>query len=125
MSVLARQMRQNLHVGFEPKMSGNGWCISYAALARGRGTCRRFLFRLVVILLSACWTHAQTGGLPTRAREGTPESDYSSSQPPFAAQKDAHGSAESAPTSMSLKKVFLNLPGDQKAIWTSPFHLGL
>lgn len=26
-------------------------------------------------------------------------------------------------TSMSIKKVILNLPGDQKRIWTSPFHL--
>ena len=24
---------------------------------------------------------------------------------------------------MSLKRVFLNLPGDQKDIWTAPFHL--
>ncbi|MGE5206175.1 MAG: hypothetical protein ACM3PW_11195, partial [Chlamydiota bacterium] len=24
---------------------------------------------------------------------------------------------------VSVKRVFLNLPGDQKAIWTSPFHL--
>ncbi|HEY6252626.1 MAG TPA: hypothetical protein VI685_21935, partial [Candidatus Angelobacter sp.] len=28
-------------------------------------------------------------------------------------------------TSMSIKKVILNLPGDQKRIWTSPFHLHL
>jgi membrane-associated phospholipid phosphatase len=25
--------------------------------------------------------------------------------------------------SVTLKRIFLNLPGDQKAIWTSPFHL--
>src|SRR2546421_9871658 len=29
----------------------------------------------------------------------------------------------SSPGPMSVKKVFVNLPGDQKAIWTSPFHL--
>src|SRR5215472_14068668 len=26
-------------------------------------------------------------------------------------------------TRMTFKKVFVNLPGDQKTIWTSPFHL--
>src|SRR5260370_36142483 len=30
---------------------------------------------------------------------------------------------EPADASMTFKKVFLNLPGDQKAIWTSPFRL--
>jgi hypothetical protein len=29
------------------------------------------------------------------------------------------------PAPMSIKRVFLNLPGDQKAIWTSPFQLRL
>src|SRR5262245_24563737 len=28
-------------------------------------------------------------------------------------------------TSMTLKKMFVNLPGDQKAIWTSPFRVRL
>ncbi len=37
----------------------------------------------------------------------------------------ASGKAENAPMDarMTFKKVFLNLPGDQKAIWTSPFRL--
>jgi membrane-associated phospholipid phosphatase len=35
---------------------------------------------------------------------------------------DAMGEMQ-PPTKMSLKRVFLNLPGDQKAIWTAPFHL--
>src|SRR5260370_20081319 len=30
---------------------------------------------------------------------------------------------EPADAGMTFKKVFLNLPGDQKAIWTSPFRL--
>jgi Capsule assembly protein Wzi/PAP2 superfamily len=32
-------------------------------------------------------------------------------------------SPSEADNSVTLKKAFLNLPGDQKAIWTSPFHL--
>ncbi|HEV7674637.1 MAG TPA: capsule assembly Wzi family protein [Candidatus Angelobacter sp.] len=35
---------------------------------------------------------------------------------------DAKGEKK-PPVQMSVKRVFLNLPGDQKAIWTSPFHL--
>ena len=39
-------------------------------------------------------------------------------------QKDCKPPQESAADGeMSLKKMFLNLPGDQKAIWTSPLHL--
>lgn len=36
---------------------------------------------------------------------------------------EATGQQEKSPVQMSLKRVFLNLPGDQKAIWTSPFQL--
>lgn len=38
-------------------------------------------------------------------------------------QNEASSKAEPSLRSMSLKRVFINLPGDQKAIWTSPFHL--
>ena len=30
---------------------------------------------------------------------------------------------KSSPRLCPSKRVFLNLPGDQKAIWTAPFHL--
>lgn len=36
---------------------------------------------------------------------------------------DATGQQKQPSAKMSVKRVFLNLPGDQKAIWTSPFHL--
>src|SRR5258707_536150 len=38
-------------------------------------------------------------------------------------QPDPQNNADE--TTMTFKKVFLNLPGDQKAIWTSPFRLRL
>src|SRR5262249_4192163 len=33
------------------------------------------------------------------------------------------GDSDQQDKSMSIKRVILNLPGDQKRIWTSPFHL--
>src|SRR5262249_51649430 len=42
---------------------------------------------------------------------------------PLDGPKDVGSQQSSDDTSMSLKKVFVNLPGDQKAIWTSPFRL--
>src|SRR5262245_22713769 len=43
--------------------------------------------------------------------------------PPPDSKSGGHSEAEPSDSSMSLKKVFINLPGDQKAIWTSPFRL--
>jgi hypothetical protein len=44
---------------------------------------------------------------------------------PTARNSKADAKDQPKPTSvqMSVKRVFLNLPGDQKEIWTSPFHL--
>jgi hypothetical protein len=46
----------------------------------------------------------------------------SSDAGPGSPSPSTESSAEDKPD-ISLKRVFLNLPGDQKAIWTSPFHL--
>src|SRR5215470_6357073 len=47
------------------------------------------------------------------------------SRGPVSSPTPPPNSSENPPadTSMSFKKAFLNLPGDQKAIWTSPMHL--
>src|SRR5258707_10856369 len=42
---------------------------------------------------------------------------------PSADAGGAKGKDSDARTGISIKRVILNLPGDQKAIWTSPFHL--
>lgn len=62
--------------------------------------------------------------------QGTGSSADSSSAPPIQAQPPAESKkkAESSKqedhaTGTSFKKVFLSIPGDQKAIWTSPFHV--
>src|SRR5215472_8608584 len=49
----------------------------------------------------------------------------SESKGPVTSPTPLPASSENPPadTSMSLKKAFLNLPGDQKAIWTSPMRL--
>lgn len=46
---------------------------------------------------------------------------------PSSSSRDAAPAQDSGKndTSMSIKKVITNLPGDQKRIWTSPFHLHL
>jgi membrane-associated phospholipid phosphatase len=49
----------------------------------------------------------------------TPDDRPGSSSGKKAKEQD-HASADNG---MTLKKVFVNLPGDQKAIWTSPFRL--
>src|SRR5215472_6592945 len=47
------------------------------------------------------------------------------SKPPVSSPTPPPANSEkpAADTSMSFKKAFLNLPGDQRAIWTSPMHL--
>jgi membrane-associated phospholipid phosphatase len=50
-------------------------------------------------------------------------SDCSSSSHANETQNDQSGN--DSDKSVSLKSVFRNLPGDQKAIWTAPFHLRL
>jgi membrane-associated phospholipid phosphatase len=47
----------------------------------------------------------------------------SSQQPPSASEPERHDPNDDQ--TVTLKKVFLNLPGDQKAIWTSPSGLRL
>jgi len=49
-------------------------------------------------------------------------SDESASQPQNSGP-EAAGPEKQLSSKMSVKRVFLNLPGDQKAIWTAPFHL--
>src|SRR5437016_12596204 len=52
------------------------------------------------------------------------DSKSSSSVPDgVSSQNSSTGQGPSSPGPMSVKKVFVNLPGDQKAIWTSPFRL--
>jgi len=43
-------------------------------------------------------------------------------QPTPAPTPEAQSQGNSERQPISIKRVFLNLPGDQKAIWTSPFH---
>lgn len=50
----------------------------------------------------------------------SPSSDCSNKSPETEHATDRAGHPEEP---MSIKRVFLNLPSDQKAIWTSPFHL--
>src|SRR5262249_31967333 len=56
--------------------------------------------------------------------ESAPLSDRSATQAQ-PKNKDTVAQETAPDSSMTFKKVFLNLPGDQKAIWTSPFRLRL
>ncbi len=64
------------------------------------------------------------------AEQGTSSSSNSSSIPPAETQQpvddkkkaDAKRPDDGA-KGTSFKRMFLNIPGDQKAIWTSPFHI--
>jgi hypothetical protein len=55
------------------------------------------------------------GDCPPSGDVGAP-----SQSPSPETNKPAEDNSEDS--AMTLKKVFMNLPGDQKAIWTSPFH---
>jgi membrane-associated phospholipid phosphatase len=64
------------------------------------------------------------------AQPGTTSSSNSSSRSPVQAQQPAGNKKktetqkqEDRAKGTSFKRMFLNIPGDQKAIWTSPFHI--
>lgn len=64
------------------------------------------------------------------AGQGTSSSANSSSAPPIQAQPPAESKKKPESSKQddhtkgtSFKKVFWNIPGDQKAIWTSPLHI--
>src|SRR6185437_16730978 len=85
-------------------------------------------FFFLTILVPAGWLGAQSCPLPVAA--DADRSAYSSAKvlpaqgfPEAQEQNCAQGKPDEQPASMSLKRVFLNLPGDQKAIWSSPFHV--
>ena len=56
------------------------------------------------------------GGIQTSPQQTSPQQN-----PPK--KSEAPPPADNADNTVTLKKAFLNLPGDQKAIWTSPFRL--
>ena len=89
---------------------------------------RRCFF--LAVLVPAGWLGAQS--CPLQMAADADRSACSSSKalpaqgfPETQKQNGAQGKPEEQPAPMSFKRVFLNLPGDQKAIWTSPFHLRL
>lgn len=86
---------------------------------------RQFFF--LIVLVPAAWLGAQSCPLPVSA--DTDRSLCSSARlpsqgfPEAQEQNGAQGKPQEQPGPMSLKRVFMNLPGDQKAIWSSPFHV--
>ena len=87
---------------------------------------RRFFF--LTVLVPAGWLGAQS--CPLLVATDADRSACSSAKvlpsqgsPEAQEQNAAQGKPQEQPGPMSLKRVFLNLPGDQKAIWSSPFHL--
>ena len=63
------------------------------------------------------------------AEQGTSSSSNPSSTSPVQAESPGESKKaeplkqEDSAKGMSFKRMFLNIPGDQKAIWTSPFHI--
>jgi membrane-associated phospholipid phosphatase len=55
----------------------------------------------------------------------SPLSNAGTASVPAKDNKDTVAQETPPDTSMTLKKMFVNLPGDQKAIWTSPFRMRL
>jgi len=60
-------------------------------------------------------------GCPGIHQFGNPSSD--NDLPSAQSQSSSPDTPDEQKPRMSLKRVFLNLPSDQKAIWTAPFHL--
>ena len=87
---------------------------------------RRCFF--LAVLVPAGWLGAQS--CPLQMAADADRSACSSSKalpaqgfPETQKQNGAQGKPEEQPAPMSFKRVFLNLPVDQKAIWTAPLHL--
>ncbi|MGC2745232.1 MAG: phosphatase PAP2 family protein, partial [Candidatus Angelobacter sp.] len=70
--------------------------------------------------------HSATVQDEATAEQGTTSSSTSpdQSQPPSDSKKKTETqNREDRAKGTSFKRMFLNIPGDQKAIWTSPFHI--
>src|SRR6185437_1001712 len=96
--------------------------------------CVKILLRVAVVLLAYArvpklgWAQAPVFGptasagstIPTAVHpngieHGGPNQKHTQSQTAL--------DSDPSPGAMSIKKAFLNLPGDQKTIWTAPFRL--
>ncbi len=88
----------------------------------------RSLFRTTLLILSLmslglrglCQSQTNT---PPPTEQGAKQGSGAAIDRPVATNPKPTPSAPDDRHAVSLKRVFLNLPGDQKAIWTSPFHL--
>ena len=83
------------------------------------------LWVLLLIVTSSAYAQTQVNSLPPPTSIPGSERPQPTPDGGEAGNKD-QGSSSSEPADpgpMSIKKVFLNLPGDQKAIWTSPFRV--
>jgi membrane-associated phospholipid phosphatase len=76
----------------------------------------------VLLMSSAARGLCQQPPAATDNKSSQPETSPAANPQPGTGQKSAPTDAEKGHP-LSLKRVFLNLPGDQKAIWTSPFHI--
>ena len=88
----------------------------------------RRLFWVTCVALGGLWLSAQSFALQESVQDRH-QSSRCQNRPCVESGPASHESAQSKsgdrddPQPVTLKRVFLNLPGDQKAIWTSPFHL--
>ena len=78
----------------------------------------------------AAYPHSATAKNESAAQQGTSSSSDSSSIPPAETQQPVDDKKkadakrpDSGAKGTSFKKMFLNIPGDQKVIWTSPFRI--
>jgi len=79
------------------------------------------VFTLTCVTSSVQAQNQQKGTGKTGDQSERPSENQKQDQEPDQGQKPRKQPSQSTP--MTIKKVFGNLPGDQKAIWTSPFHL--
>src|SRR5215813_10270465 len=79
---------------------------------------------LLVLLLMRLSAHVfcQSEASPAFSND-QPNKPGSISAAPATAPSPLASSDSGDQPAISLKRVFLNLPGDQKTIWSSPFHL--